>query len=72
MKRTLTALLLCAFAITLSFAQEEPIPPKRSKAAKIGGLGGFTPGWLFVDVKEINNFLVAGKAAPLKIRWCHY
>jgi hypothetical protein len=66
MKRTLVAVLICAFAISLSFAQEEPIPPKRSKAAKIGGLGGFTPGWLFVDVKEVNNFLQAGKGAPLK------
>ncbi len=66
MKRALVAMLFCAFAFTLAFAQEEPIPPKRSKAAKIGGLGGFTPGWLFVDVKEINNFLQAGKGAPLK------
>lgn len=66
MKRASVAVLLCAFAFSPSFAQEEPIPPKRSKSAKIGGLGGFTPGWLFVDVKEINNFLQAGKGAPLK------
>lgn len=66
MKRTLAAIVILATIVSISFAQEEPIPPKRSKAAKIGGLGGFTPSWLFVDVKEINTFLQAGKAAPLK------
>jgi hypothetical protein len=66
MKYALVVTLLCAFVLSHARAQEEPIPPKRSKAAKIGGLGGFTPGWLFVDVKEVNNFLQAGKAAPLK------
>lgn len=66
MKRAIMATVICVLALSVSFSQEDPIPPKRSKAAKIGGLGGFTPGWLFVDVKEINNFLVAGKAAPLK------
>jgi hypothetical protein len=66
MKRALVAIMLCVVAVSLSVAQEDPIPPKRSKAAKIGGLGGFTPGWLFVDVKEINSFLVGGKGAPLK------
>lgn len=66
MKYALVATLLCACVLSHASAQEEPIPPKRSKAAKIGGLGGFTPGWLFVDVKEVNNFLQAGKAAPLK------
>jgi hypothetical protein len=66
MKRAIVSLLAVTFVITVSLAQEDPIPPKRSKAAKIGGLGGFTPGLLFVDVKEINNFLQSGKGAPLK------
>lgn len=66
MKRVTLNILLLVLIVSIGVAQEDPIPPKRSKAAKIGGLAGFTPGWLFVDVKEINNFLQAGKAAPLK------
>ena len=66
MKRAFVAMLLTVLVLSVSFSQEDPIPPKRSKAAKIGGLGGFTPSLLFVDVKEINSFLQAGSAAPLK------
>ncbi len=66
MKRVAALLLLFAIVIASSFAQEEPIPPKRSKAAKIGGLGGFTPSWLFVDVKEVNSFLKGGGGTELK------
>ncbi len=29
-------------------------------------LGGFTPGWLAIDVAPINDFLVGGKGDPLK------
>jgi hypothetical protein len=47
-------------------AQEEPIPPKRARAAKVGLFAGFTPGWLSVNVNPINDFLVSGKGAPLK------
>ena len=51
---------------TFGFGQEEPIPPKRSRMAKIGLFGAFTPGWIFPDVKPINDFLKGGGAAPLK------
>jgi hypothetical protein len=49
-------------------AQEEmipPIPPKRSRAAKVGVFGGFTPGWLFMDMKPINEILTASGGAAL-------
>ncbi len=64
MKRAVVMMLLLVSGLAL--AQEEPIPPKRSKAAKIGGLFGYTPGWLFVDVAPVNAFLVAAKGADLK------
>ncbi len=46
-------------------AQDEVIPPKRSRGAKVGALAGFTLGYLFMDTKPINDFLVASKAAPV-------
>jgi len=63
-KSALLALLICIIAFT-GYSQEEPIPPRRSRAVKIGAFGGFTPGWLSLDVKPINEFLAAGKGAPL-------
>ncbi len=66
MKRVLFTLCLTASVAVLGVAQEEPIPPKRSKAAKIGGLFGYTPGWLFVDTKPINEFILPAKGAALR------
>ncbi len=66
MKRVLFTLCHIVLVAAGSVAQEEPIPPKRSKAAKIGGLFGYTPGWLFVDTKPINDFIVPAKGASLK------
>ena len=67
MKRLISIWLLFALAVTAGLAQEEePIPPKRSRAIKVGLFGGFTPGWLFVDVAPINAFLTGGKGAALK------
>lgn len=67
MKRLVGTFLLLSLLYVSGFAQEpEPIPPKRSRAVKVGLFGGFTPGWLFVDVAPINAFLAAGKGAPLK------
>jgi hypothetical protein len=63
-KSALLVLCICVTVLT-GYSQEEPIPPKRSRAVKIGALGGFTPGWLSVDVQPINDFLAAGKGAPL-------
>ena len=34
--------------------------------AKMGLFGGFTPGYLMMDVKPINAFLTAGRGAALK------
>ncbi len=65
MKKVLVLLLLVAGAFSSLLAQEEPIPPKRSKAPKFGAFGGLTGGWLSVDVGPINNFLAAGKGASL-------
>jgi hypothetical protein len=62
--RWIALLLLMAVSPSL-FAQEEPIPPKRTKMAKVGLFGGFTPGWLAVDTKPINEFLAGAGVAPL-------
>jgi hypothetical protein len=56
-------LVLCTCGGVL--AQEEPIPPKRSKMMKVGLFGGFTPAWLFVDMKSINDYVVKSNGAPL-------
>lgn len=71
MKKLVVALLLLALAVPEILAQDDdmmlpPIPPKRSKAAKVGAFGGFTPGWLFLDVKPINEFLQPARGAALK------
>ncbi|MFN0157024.1 MAG: hypothetical protein ACKVRP_03005 [Bacteroidota bacterium] len=70
MKRILGTILVTVLLSALAFPQEDnsipPIPPKRSKAAKVGAFGGFTPGWLFMDSKPINEFLVDAGGAPLK------
>jgi hypothetical protein len=65
MKKALALLLLLAFIVPPAVAQDEPIPPKRSKAAKVGLFAGFLPGWLNVDVNPINDFIIGAKGAPL-------
>jgi hypothetical protein len=59
-------LTVVSFCASLGLAQDEVIPPKRSHMAKVGLFGGFTPGMIFPNIKPINDFLVAGGAAPLK------
>lgn len=66
MKRLAVLLFTITAFSSLTFAQEDPIPPKRSKAPKLGGLFGYVPGWLFVDVKPINSFIVANEGTSLK------
>jgi hypothetical protein len=66
MKRLLILLVLACLTAPLLFAQDEPIPPKRSRMAKMGLFGGFTPAYLFMDVKPINAFITAGRGAALK------
>ncbi len=65
MKKALALVLLLALLVPPALAQEEPIPPKRSRMAKVGLYGGFIPGWLNIDVKPINDFIVGAKGAPL-------
>lgn len=66
MRTAALILTVVALCVTLGLAQDEPIPPKRSHMAKVGLFGAFTPGMIFPNVKPINDFLVAGGAAPLK------
>lgn len=65
MRKFALMLVVIAVVVSTSFGQEEPIPPRRSKAVKIGAFGGFTPGLLLMNVKPINDFLKAGGGAPL-------
>jgi hypothetical protein len=60
-------LLICFLICDLSaFSQEDaPIPPRRTRAAKVGALGGFTPGWLFLDVAPINDILIRSGGTAL-------
>jgi len=59
--------MLILFVSTLfPQTQDYPIPPKRTKASKVGFFAGFMPGWLFVDVDAINQYLVPAGGAPLK------
>jgi len=64
--RSFLALLALHAAATVTFAQDYPIPPKRTSAVKVGFFAGVTPSWLFVDVAPINSYLVPAGGAPLK------
>jgi hypothetical protein len=65
--KKLTFLVVAVFVVgTIVQAQEEPIPPKRARAMKVGLYGGFMPGYLFLDTGPINAFLTGGKGAPLR------
>lgn len=65
MKKSLALLIaLLLIAATLN-AQEEPIPPKRSRGAKVGAVAGFTMGYLFMHTAPINDFLTAGGAGAV-------
>lgn len=69
--RALTILLL-ALALTLAAAtgfsqpddQYEPIPPSKPSTGKLGGAGGYTPGWLFLDLDGLNAVMSASGFAP--------
>src|SRR5262245_64132202 len=66
MKNSIIIALLLSTIVTSAMSQEELIPPKRTKASKVGFFGGITPGWVFVDVKPVNDYLVAAGGAALK------
>jgi hypothetical protein len=65
MRRLVGFLLLFSILAPLAVAQEEPIPPRRTKAPKVGLFAGYTPGLLFFDVAPINEFLLGTGASPL-------
>jgi len=66
MKNSVAIALLLSMIAATAISQDELIPPKRAKASKVGFFGGVTPGWVFVDVKPVNDYLVAAGGAPLK------
>ncbi len=62
MKRCTLVMLLILTAVSLASAQDETIPPpRRMHPQKVGAVGGFTTGWLFLDMNPINSFLTASK-----------
>jgi hypothetical protein len=65
MRRFVGILLLLSMFAPLAVPQEEPIPPRRTKAPKVGLFAGYTPGLLFFDVAPINEFLAGTGMAPL-------
>ena len=66
MRRLLGIFLLITMLVPLASAQEEPIPPRRTKAPKVGLFAGYTPGLLFVNVTPVNEFLAGTGAAPFE------
>ncbi len=63
-----SVIMLIAFSMMAAcvvHAQDETIPPQRSRGAKVGALAGFTMGYLFMDTAPVNDFLTAGGAAPV-------
>jgi len=68
MRKSILLFLAVAAVTASTFAQEDIIPPKRSRMAKMGLFGGVTPSFLMPDLGGINNFLVAAKAAPLSTK----
>jgi hypothetical protein len=66
MKRSLTVMLFALIVFSTAPAQEDQIPPpRRAHPAKVGAVGGFTTGLLFLDAGPINTFLSGGKAGNL-------
>jgi hypothetical protein len=65
MRKAILLFLAAATVSALTRAQEDIIPPKRSRLAKMGLFGGFTPSYLMPDLGGINTFLVGAKASPL-------
>lgn len=59
----LTLILLASPAPAQIEDEYEPIPPAKASSGKLGGGGGYTPGWLFLNVDHLNEFIVAGGGA---------
>jgi hypothetical protein len=65
MKKRLCALGLLLLIALPMLGQEDPIPPKRTKMPKVGLFGGLMPGYLFADMKPINDYLRGAGAAAV-------
>ncbi len=66
MKRCAFLVFLVLLTLSFAAAQDETIPPpRRAHPQKVGAVGGFTMGWLLLDVNPINSFLTAAKFNPL-------
>ncbi len=65
LKRLLFLLLFAGVLAEATWAQEEPIPPRRSRAMKVGLFAGYTPGLLFVNTDPINSMITANNGAAL-------
>lgn len=68
MKRSALMFILLSLPLFPLVAQnqqqdDEILPPSRSASAKMGGAGGFTPFYLFMDVNPINEILRKSNAA---------
>lgn len=60
----LPSLMLASLAFSQTEDQYEPVPPPKASQGKIGGGGGYTPGWLFMDVDALNATIVAAGGTP--------
>ncbi|MDI6766365.1 MAG: hypothetical protein QME52_06035 [Bacteroidota bacterium] len=59
-------LFLSVISLIAQQDEEDPLPPKRTSQAKIGGAGGFTQNLLFLNLDPINEILRNSNAAPFK------
>lgn len=57
-------ILLTSSSIAQVDDEYEPIPPVKPSQGKLGGGGGYTPGWLFLDLDRLNDFIVTGGGTP--------
>ncbi len=69
MRRVLTCLislilLLSAGAGAQIDEEYTPIPPAKPSTGKIGGGGGYTPAWLFMDVDKLNETIISAGGTP--------
>jgi len=63
---SLFCILFMLFSRASGQVEEEytPIPPAKPSTGKIGGGGGYTPAWLFMDLDKLNETIVAAGGTP--------
>lgn len=66
--RSVWMFLFCSLFVSHAIAQIEeeytPIPPTKASTGKIGGGGGYTPGWLFMDIDKLNETIISAGGTP--------